>query len=82
MERLYGILGLWGFSIAPNTFIKPALAILTVLSIIWSVAGLLIGLIGHTVTDTIAGWGIGGDGLLVQVLLVFNGAYSKELVLV
>ena len=28
---LYGILGLWGFSIAPNTFIKPALAILTVL---------------------------------------------------
>ena len=31
---LYGILGLWGFSIAPNTFIKPALAILTVLSII------------------------------------------------
>ena len=27
---LYGILGLWGFSIAPNTFIKPALAILTV----------------------------------------------------
>ena len=28
---IYGILGLWGFSIAPNTFIKPALAILTVL---------------------------------------------------
>lgn len=33
---LYGILGLWGFSIAPNTFIKPALAILTVLSVIRS----------------------------------------------
>lgn len=30
-SALYGILGLWGFSIAPNTFIKPALAILTVL---------------------------------------------------
>ena len=33
---LYGILGLWGFSIAPNTFIKPALAILTVLGVIRS----------------------------------------------
>ena len=76
---LYGILGLWGFSIAPNTFIKPALAILTVFGALFGpVAGLLIGLIGHTVTDTIAGWGFGGDGLLVQVLLVFNGAYSKR----
>lgn len=56
---LYGILGLWGFSIAPNTFIKPALAILTVFGALFgAVAGLLIGLIGHTVTDTIAGWGI------------------------
>ena len=35
-SALYGILGLWGFTIAPNTFIKPALAILTVLSVIWS----------------------------------------------
>ena len=61
---LYGILGLWGFSIAPNTFIKPALAILTVLEHYFSVAGLLIGLIGHTVTDTIAGWGFGGAVIL------------------
>ena len=30
-SALYGILGLWGFTISPNTFIKPALAILTVL---------------------------------------------------
>ncbi len=78
---LYGILGLWGFSIAPNTFIKPALAILTVFwSIIWSS--------GRTVNRTYRSYrnrydcwmGVfGGDGLLVQELLVFQwGLFKKK----
>lgn len=58
-SAIYGVLGLWGFSIAPNTFIKPALALLTIFGAIFGpIAALLIGLIGHTITDAIAGWGI------------------------
>ncbi|WP_242285306.1 ECF-type riboflavin transporter substrate-binding protein [Bacillus cereus group sp. BfR-BA-01394] len=70
---LYGILGPWGFSIAPNTFIKPALAILTVFGALFGpVAGLLIGLIGHTVTDTIAGWGIWWGWVISSGIIGFS----------
>ncbi|ALC83653.1 MULTISPECIES: ECF-type riboflavin transporter substrate-binding protein [Bacillus] len=56
---LYGILGLWGFSIAPNTYIKPAIALLVIFGALFGpVTGLLVGLIGHTLTDAIAGFGI------------------------
>ena len=77
---LYGILGLWGFSIAPNTFIKPALAILTIFGALFGpVAGLLIGLIGHTVTDTIAGWGIWWGWVLVPALSALQwGSFKKS----
>ncbi|MEY8348151.1 ECF-type riboflavin transporter substrate-binding protein [Bacillus cereus] len=71
-SALYGVLGLWGFSIAPNTFIKPALAILTIFAAVFGpFAGLLIGLIGHTVTDTIAGWGIWWGWVLSSGIIGF-----------
>ncbi|PEA83099.1 ECF transporter S component [Bacillus pseudomycoides] len=72
-SAIYGVLGLWGFSIAPNTFIKPALAILTIFGAIFGpFAGLLIGLIGHTVTDTIAGWGIWWGWVLSSGIIGFT----------
>ena len=89
---LYGILGLWGFTIAPNTFIKPGLAILTIFGALFGpVAGLLIGLIGHTVTDTISGGGIWWGWVLSSGIIGFamgliqkrggfnvkNGSFSK-----
>jgi energy-coupling factor transport system substrate-specific component len=56
---LYGILGLWGFAIAPNTYIKPAIALLVIFGALFGpVTGLLVGLLGHTLTDAIAGYGI------------------------
>lgn len=56
---LYGILGIWGFSIAPNTYIKPAIALLVIFGALFGpVTGLLVGLIGHTLTDAILGFGI------------------------
>ena len=80
---LYGILGLWGFSIAPNTFIKPALAILTVLSVIRSSSRTVNRLIGHTVTDTIAGWGIWWGWVISSGIIGFAmGLIQKELDLV
>ncbi|PFK31200.1 ECF transporter S component [Bacillus cereus] len=71
-SALYGVLGLWGFSIAPNTFIKPSLAILTIFAAVFGpFAGLLIGLIGHTITDTIAGWGIWWGWVLSSGIIGF-----------
>ncbi|MEN1936274.1 ECF-type riboflavin transporter substrate-binding protein [Paenibacillus sp. 102] len=72
-SAIYGVLGLWGLSIAPNTFIKPALAILTIFGAIFGpFAGLLIGLIGHTVTDIIAGWGIWWGWVLSSGIIGFT----------
>ncbi|MGF9964283.1 ECF-type riboflavin transporter substrate-binding protein [Bacillus rhizoplanae] len=91
-SALYGVLGLWGFSIAPNTFIKPALALLTIFGAIFGpIAALFIGLIGHTITDAIAGWGIWWGWVLSSGIIglfmgfvqkratfsVKNGTYSK-----
>ncbi|MEI4801977.1 MULTISPECIES: ECF-type riboflavin transporter substrate-binding protein [unclassified Bacillus (in: firmicutes)] len=91
-SAIYGVLGLWGFSIAPNTFIKPALALLTIFGAIFGpIAALLIGLIGHTITDAIAGWGIWWGWVLSSGIIglfmgfvqkrpafsVKNGTYSK-----
>ncbi|PTM59401.1 ECF-type riboflavin transporter substrate-binding protein [Desmospora activa] len=58
-SALYGILGLLGFPIAPNTFIKPAVALLVIFGALFGpVVGFLIGFIGHLLTDLISGWGI------------------------
>lgn len=46
-------------------------------------AGLLIGLIGHTVTDTIAGWGIWWGWVISSGIIGFAmGFIQKELALV
>jgi energy-coupling factor transport system substrate-specific component len=56
---LYGILGLFGFPIAPNTFIKPAVTLLVIFGALFGpVVGFLVGFIGHALTDILAGWGI------------------------
>ena len=41
-------------------------------------AGLLIGLIGHTVTDTIAGWGIWWGWVLVPALSALQWGSFKR----
>lgn len=56
---LYGVLGNFSFTIAPNTYVKPALALLTIFGAMFGpVVGFLTGFIGHAITDMVAGWGI------------------------
>jgi energy-coupling factor transport system substrate-specific component len=56
---LYGVLGMFGLPIAPSTYIKPAIALLTIFGALFGpVVGFLVGFIGHALTDIIAGWGI------------------------
>jgi energy-coupling factor transport system substrate-specific component len=58
---LYGIGGLpmFGIPVFANTTLKPAMAILAVYSVLFGpIAGFLIGIIGHWVTDLFAGWGV------------------------
>ncbi|WP_274364016.1 ECF-type riboflavin transporter substrate-binding protein [Paenibacillus thermotolerans] len=56
---LYGVLGMFGFAVGPNTYFKPALALLTIFGALFGpVVGFLVGFIGHTITDLIAGYGV------------------------
>ena len=71
-----------GFSIAPNTFIKPKISYINCFGALFGpVAGLLIGLIGHTVTDTIVG--VFGGAVISSGIIGFSmGLIQKELALV
>lgn len=56
---LYGFLGIFGFPIGPNTYIKPAVAILTIFGALFGpVVGFLVGFIGHCISDMMNGGGI------------------------
>lgn len=67
---LYGVLGLFGFPIAPNTNIKPAVALLSIFAALFGpVVGFLVGFIGHALTDMIAGWGIWWGWVLSSAIM-------------
>ncbi len=90
---LYGFLGFFGFTVGPQTWVKPAVAFLTIFGALFGpIVGLLIGLIGHIITDLIAGgvvwwgWAIGSAliGLFSGFVFMskdFNvkaGLYTKK----
>lgn len=56
---LYGIIGLIGIPVGPNVQIRPSILILTVFSAFFGpIVGFFSGLIGHILTDLLAGWGL------------------------
>ena len=56
---LYGFLGFFGFTVGPATWIKPAVAFLTIFGALFGpVIGFLIGFIGHVITDLMSGGGV------------------------
>ena len=60
-SALYGIGGLpvFGIPVFANTSLKPAMAVLALFAALYGPrVGLLVGLIGHFVTDLFAGWGV------------------------
>ncbi|MGP8305800.1 ECF-type riboflavin transporter substrate-binding protein [Vibrio sp. YIC-376] len=92
---LYGIGGLpmFGVPVFANTTLKPAMAILAVYSVLFGpIAGFLIGIIGHWLTDMIAGWGVWltwvvGSGIVGLVIGLFpyltrhrleNGEFNRR----
>ncbi|MCT4509131.1 MAG: ECF-type riboflavin transporter substrate-binding protein [Tepidibacter sp.] len=67
---LYGVLGLFGFPIAFNTNIKPAVALLSIFAVLFGpVVGFSVGFIGHALTDMIAGWGIWWGWVLSSAIM-------------
>ena len=76
---LYGIGGLpmFGIPVFANTTLKPAMAILALFSVLFGpLVGLLVGLIGHWMTDLFAGWGVWitwviGSGIVGLVIGLF-----------
>lgn len=92
---LYGIGGLpmFGVPVFTNTTLKPAMAILAVYSVLFGpIAGFLIGIIGHWITDLFAGWGVWltwvvGSGVVGLVIGLFpyltrhrlkNGEFNRQ----
>ena len=61
----YGFGGLLSVPVFTNTYLKPAMAILSLFAAIWGpVVGILVGFIGHCITDLVYGqiwfsWAIG-----------------------
>ncbi len=56
---LYGVGGLVGIPIFANTMLKPAMAILALFAAVYGpIVGLLVGFLGHWLTDLFAGWGV------------------------
>lgn len=56
---LYGIVGLIGVPVGPNTQIRPSIIVLTIFSVYFGpIVGLLSGFLGNMLTDMLAGWGI------------------------
>lgn len=67
---LYGVLGFVGFPIGPNTYIKPAVALLTIFGALFGpLVGFLAGFIGHAITDMMAGWGIWWGWVMSSALM-------------
>ena len=74
-SALYGVLGVLGFPIGPNLYIKPALAILVIFSTMFGpVVGFIVGFIGHVISDAIAGFGIWWGWVLADAIIgLFSG---------
>jgi len=79
---LYGIVGLIGIPVGPNTQIRPAIIILTVFGVFFGpFVGFSAGFIGHMLTDMLAGWGLwwnwelssGIFGFCVGLVYLFKG---------
>lgn len=76
---LFGIGGLpmFGIPVFANTTLKPAMAILALFAVLFGpLVGLLIGLIGHWMTDLFAGWGVWitwiiGSGIVGLIIGLF-----------
>lgn len=84
---LYGFLGIFGFPVTPNTWVKPAVAFLTIFGALFGpVVGFLIGLIGHIITDLINGgvvwwgWALGSAimGLFMGFIYMAKGFSLKD----
>ena len=86
-SALYGIGGLpmFGIPVFANTTLKPAMAILALFSVLFGpFVGLLVGLIGHWVTDLFAGWGVWftwvlGSGIVGLVIGLFPRLTSRRI---
>ena len=84
---LYGIGGLpmFGIPVFANTTLKPAMAILALFSVLFGpFVGLLVGLIGHWVTDLFAGWGVWftwvlGSGVVGLVIGLFPRLTNRRI---
>lgn len=84
---LYGIGGLpmFGIPVFANTTLKPAIAVLALFSVLFGpLVGLLVGLIGHWMTDLFAGWGVWitwviGSGVVGFVIGLFPILTKKRL---
>ena len=82
---LYGVGGLpiFGIPVFANTTLKPAMGILAFFSVLYGpIAGFLIGIIGHLVTDLFAGWGVWltwvlGSGI-VGIIIGLFGKVTKN----
>ncbi|MCP4180019.1 MAG: ECF-type riboflavin transporter substrate-binding protein [bacterium] len=83
---LYGVTGLIGVPIGPNTQLRPSIIILSIFSVYFGpIVGFLAGWIGHMLTDMLAGWGLwwnweltsGVFGFCVGIVYLFKGFNVK-----
>lgn len=58
-SALYGVGGMLGVPIFANSTLKPAMAVLALIGVLYGpIAGFLVGFIGHWLTDMLMGWGV------------------------
>lgn len=76
---LYGVGGLIGVPIFANTMLKPAMAILALFAAVYGpIVGLLVGFLGHWLTDLFAGWGVWPTWMLGSAIVgVVIGLFPK-----
>lgn len=79
---LYGFGGLLSIPVFTNTYLKPAIAILSLFAALWGpVVGALVGFIGHCITDLVYGqiwfgWAIGSA--IVGALMGLYPLFTKH----
>lgn len=84
-SALYGVGGLIGIPIFANTTIKPAMAILGLIGALYgSLPALIVGFVGHLITDMLSGWGVWvtwaiGSAILGAILGMFKSITDDEI---
>ena len=79
---LYGFGGLLSIPVFTNTYLKPAMAILSLFAALWGpVVGALVGFIGHCITDLVYGqiwfsWALGSA--IVGALMGLYPLFTKH----